>query len=173
LVQGDAFGLKESQHFDVCVTSLPYSRSLDFLEWLSQVPTPFRCAIVVLQSDFIDKIMAKPGQKNYRAISVVCQISFECKRLFPISKSEFDPPPRVSSEAVCFEPTAGFPFFNFRNLVLLKRIFSFRGRLLRSALRHFEVAPSSPLDQQSLEQRVEQVPPELYRALLENPEVLS
>jgi 16S rRNA (adenine1518-N6/adenine1519-N6)-dimethyltransferase len=42
---GDAF--KKRPRFDVLVSSLPYSRSLDFIEWISQVE--YGRAVVLLQ----------------------------------------------------------------------------------------------------------------------------
>jgi 16S rRNA (adenine1518-N6/adenine1519-N6)-dimethyltransferase len=97
---GDAF--KEAPRFDVLVSSLPYSRSTTFVEWISQVE--YDRAVVLLQEDFVNKILATPGTRDYRAISVVMQISSDVKLLMKVGRESFSPPPKVSSLLLSVKP---------------------------------------------------------------------
>lgn len=139
LIEGDIFEkLSLSSTFDVCITSLPYSRSLDFIHWLAEKSGNFRSAYAVLQEDFVDKIQSVPNCRRYRAVSVIAQLSFNITRLMKIDRSNFDPSPKVQSALVKFEANTNFhqPFLDHQKIELIVRIFSFRGRMLRVALRH-------------------------------------
>lgn len=124
---GDAFGTKPG--FDVLVSSLPYSESATFVEWLSGVS--FDRAVVVLQDDFVRKLLAPPGDRDYRGISAIAQIAFDMKVLDRISRASFSPPPRVNSVLVSFTPKHRISGGEVANIV---RLFSLRRRQARSAL---------------------------------------
>jgi 16S rRNA (adenine1518-N6/adenine1519-N6)-dimethyltransferase len=172
LIEADVFEPGRScQKFDVCVTSLPYSRSLDFLEWLAFRSGSFRLGVAVLQLDFARKLLALPGSANYKSASVIGQISFHMKIIDRVDRSNFQPPPRVESTIVRFEPNDKFaqPFFDLSRVRTLRRIFSFRGRTLRNALKNL---PFKKLDNsvntELLSKRVEKLSPNQLAQILEN-----
>jgi 16S rRNA (adenine1518-N6/adenine1519-N6)-dimethyltransferase len=82
IVRADAFG--QGPKFDVLVASLPYSESASFVRWLSG--RKFDRAVVVLQKDFLEKITAAPGERDYRGISAVSQIAFEVEVLGKVGR---------------------------------------------------------------------------------------
>jgi 16S rRNA A1518/A1519 N6-dimethyltransferase RsmA/KsgA/DIM1 with predicted DNA glycosylase/AP lyase activity len=169
LLCADAFRIKPIPMFDHCVTSLPFSRSRDFIEWLAKIPFCFKNAAAILQSDFVSKITAAPGTKNYRAISVICQLSFIIERIYRIPRFCFVPPPRVESEIVKLNPNPEFfPFFTESRIMNLKKIFAFRGRLLRSAVNKNwrAVAGENSLSETLLNQRIENLAPAEYAKIL-------
>jgi 16S rRNA (adenine1518-N6/adenine1519-N6)-dimethyltransferase len=89
---------KTEQKFDVFVSNLPYSRSRDAFEWLAT--RRFDRAVIMVQKEFADKLFALPGDDNYRAITVVCALCFDIKRLFKVGRNSFNPPPSVESEVL-------------------------------------------------------------------------
>ena len=101
LVNADLFKLKDVK-FDAFVSNLPYSRSRDSMQWLATMQ--FRRAIVMVQREFADKISARPGDENYRAISSICSYCFKIERLFSVGKDAFNPPPKVQSEVLRLMP---------------------------------------------------------------------
>ncbi len=101
LVNADIFKIF-SPKFDVFLSNLPYSRSKQALEWLPL--QNFTRAILTVQKEFADKLLAKSGDKNYRAISVIAQHYFKIERLFPIPKNSFEPPPKVESIVIRLVP---------------------------------------------------------------------
>ena len=124
---GDAF--EDPREFDVLVSSLPYSESSNFVEWLSR--HRYQRAVVLLQRDFVDKLLAWPGQDGYRAISVISQLSSEVRVELNVPRESFDPPPRVFSVVVVMRPRDLFLPDEIR---LVKMLFSQRRRKLSGAL---------------------------------------
>lgn len=118
---GDAF--KERPEFDVLVSSLPYSKSAVFVEWLAGLE--YDRAVVLLQRDFVGKITAVPGSSNYRAVSVIAQISANIKTVCGVGREAFSPPPKVDSSLVIFRPKLRLPK---QSAVLVKKLFSLRKR---------------------------------------------
>ncbi len=125
---GDAFS--EETEFDVLVSSLPYSESSRFVEWLSL--SSFSKAIVILQEDFVSKLMARPGERNYRAISVIAQCSFVMEVVKRIGRSSFEPQPRVNSLLVAIRPAARL---DADQIAMIRKLFSVKKRKLGVALK--------------------------------------
>ncbi len=124
---GDAFETRPE--FDVLVSSLPYSQSATFVEWLSGMS--FDRAVVVLQDDFVRKVLAPAGDRDYRGISALAQVAFETKVLGRIGRTSFSPQPRVNSVVVSFTPRRRVPAGEVANII---RLFSLRRRQVGPAL---------------------------------------
>jgi 16S rRNA (adenine1518-N6/adenine1519-N6)-dimethyltransferase len=127
VVLADAF--EERPDFDVLVSSLPYSESASFVKWLGR--TGFRRAVVVLQEDFVRKITAPPGSRDYRGVSALSQICFDIRVLGHVPRAAFSPQPRVASLIVSFSPRRRLEEAEVANVI---RLFSLRRRLADSAL---------------------------------------
>ena len=123
----DAF--EQSPDFEVLVSSLPYSESATFVRWLGGLE--FRRAVVVLQEDFVRKIMAPPGDRDYRGVSALSQICFQMTVLGRVRRAAFSPQPRVGSVIALFEPRRRVTKEEASNI---SRLFSLRRRLADSAL---------------------------------------
>jgi 16S rRNA (adenine1518-N6/adenine1519-N6)-dimethyltransferase len=123
----DAF--EERPDFDVLVSSLPYSRSQDFIEWISQAK--YDRAVVLLQEDFVRKILSPPGTRNYRAVSAIAQISSEMKEVGRVNSSAFQPPPRVGSQLIVLRPKTRL---TEEQVSVVKKLFSLRRRKVSSVL---------------------------------------
>ncbi len=117
----DAF--EERPRFDVLVASLPYSRSSSFVEWISQLS--YDRAVVVLQDDFATKVMARPGARDYRAVSVIAQVSTEASVVERLPRSAFSPQPRVNSVVVTLRPKRRL---SEAEIAAVKRLFALRRR---------------------------------------------
>ena len=101
LINADIFKIYDLQ-FDIFISNLPYSRSRDALQWLPF--QKFKRAIIMTQKEFVDKLQAKPGEKNYRAITVLSQHCFNIERLFNVRKEAFEPQPSVESTVIRLIP---------------------------------------------------------------------
>jgi 16S rRNA (adenine1518-N6/adenine1519-N6)-dimethyltransferase len=124
---GDAF--EHRPRFDVLVSSLPYSESSRFVRWLSGVG--FDRAVVMLQDDFARKLVAAPGTREYKAISVISQISSRVEALSKVGRDSFSPPPRVGSVVVRIRPLVRISKIEISSI---QRLFSLRKRQVRSSL---------------------------------------
>lgn len=130
---GDAFEHKPA--FDVLVASLPYSQSLRFVEWLAGLK--FRRAVVLLQEDFVRKVLAEPGSRNYRGVSALSQVAFGIEVLSRIGRASFSPPPKVSSLLVSITPKTRLTVSQIRRL---NRLFSLRRKQVTTALALLKMA---------------------------------
>jgi 16S rRNA (adenine1518-N6/adenine1519-N6)-dimethyltransferase len=123
----DAF--RERPRFDVLVASLPYSRSSTFVEWISQLR--YDRAVVLLQEDFVKKVMARPGHRDYRAVSVIAQASCEIREVGRVPRSSFSPQPKVNSVLVTLKPKRRL---TLQEMGAVKRLFALRRRQVGAAL---------------------------------------
>jgi 16S rRNA (adenine1518-N6/adenine1519-N6)-dimethyltransferase len=124
---GDAF--EDRPDFDVLVASLPYSRSAEFVEWLGGIE--YDRAVVLLQEDFVRKVLAPPGSRDYRAVSALAQISSDVEELGRVGRSSFSPPPRVNSLIVRINPKVTV---SAKEASMVKKLFSLRRRQVASVL---------------------------------------
>jgi 16S rRNA (adenine1518-N6/adenine1519-N6)-dimethyltransferase len=133
LVNADIFKI-DNLDFDVFVSNLPYSKSKDAFSWLPF--QKFDRAIVMVQKEFAAKLQASPGEKNYRAISVVTQHCFNIQSLFNVDRKAFDPEPSIESEVIRVVPKkhSRITHMTIKNIYFL---FSQRNRMATSIARKF------------------------------------
>ena len=134
IVNADAF--EASPAFDVLVSSLPYSESSRFVQWLSGIA--FARGVVVLQEDFVRKMLAPPGDRDYRGISALAQLCFEIRILDRVRRASFSPQPRVNSVIVSFRPKLRVTPAEVASII---RLFSLRRRRADSALAELGMQP--------------------------------
>ena len=84
--------------FDYFLSNIPYSRSKDVVKWMAS--HEFREAVVMVQKEFSEKILASPGSTNYSIVSVISQYCFDTESLFDVEKSSFLPPPKIDSRVM-------------------------------------------------------------------------
>jgi len=92
------FFVQEHFEFDYFLSNIPYSRSKDVVKWMAS--HEFREAVVMVQKEFSEKILASPGSTNYSVVSVISQYCFEIDSLFDVEKSSFLPPPKIESRVI-------------------------------------------------------------------------
>jgi 16S rRNA (adenine1518-N6/adenine1519-N6)-dimethyltransferase len=117
LVKADLFKTKDAPLFDIFVSNLPYSRSRDAIEWLST--QKFDRAIIMVQEEFANKLIARPSGKNYRAISALAAHCFNIEKLFKVRKESFEPQPKVESSIIRITPINTISKETIRNINLL------------------------------------------------------
>jgi len=117
LIKGDLLKTKNPPFFDVFISNLPYSRSRDAIEWLSE--QKFDRAIVMVQEEFANKLIASPDSKNYRAISAIAAHCFAIERLFKVRKESFEPQPNVESLLIKIKPINTITSEVIRNINLI------------------------------------------------------
>ncbi|KAK8744317.1 hypothetical protein OTU49_000737 [Cherax quadricarinatus] len=126
--------------FDVCVANLPYQISSPFVFKLLLHRPIFRCAILMFQQEFAERLIAKPGDKLYCRLSVNTQLLAKVDHLMKVSKNNFRPPPKVESSVVRIEPRNPVPKINFSEWDGLLRIaFVRKNKTLSAAFKHSSV----------------------------------
>ncbi|KAL3096757.1 hypothetical protein niasHT_029641 [Heterodera trifolii] len=134
IIAGDVIKATEWPPFDVCVSNLPYQISSPFIfRLLLQRPLP-RYAVLMLQKEFADRLLAKPGSKVYCRLSVSVQLLATVEHLMRVKRSEFVPPPKVDSAVIRIQPRNPPPAINYKEWDGMLRIAFMRKNKTLSAL---------------------------------------
>uniref|UniRef100_T2M3P0 rRNA adenine N(6)-methyltransferase n=1 Tax=Hydra vulgaris TaxID=6087 RepID=T2M3P0_HYDVU len=121
LIVGDVLK-SELPYFDCCVANLPYQISSPFVFKLLLHRPFFRCAVLMFQREFAQRLVAKPGDKLYCRLSINTQLLARVDHLMKVGKNNFRPPPKVESSVVRIEPKNPPPPINFQEWDGLVRI---------------------------------------------------
>eukprot|EP00127_Corallochytrium_limacisporum_P006223 Clim_evm40s221 gene=Clim_evmTU40s221 len=121
IVLGDALKV-ELPYFDVCVANLPYQISSPItFKLILQRPIP-RCAVLMFQDEFAQRLVAQPGSALYCRLSANTQLLSRVSHLMKVGKANFRPPPKVDSSVVRIEPKNPPPAINFNEWDGLLRV---------------------------------------------------
>lgn len=124
--------------FNKVVSVPPYNISSPIIEWL--LSKNFECAVLILQKEFSNRLIAVVGDKDYGWLTVLAYYRFEIELLDHIPKRLFYPPPKVDSTIVRLRPRAS-PSFTVKDYFLFSRLvhalFSQRNRKVRNAIQPF------------------------------------
>uniref|UniRef100_A0A182Y8V0 rRNA adenine N(6)-methyltransferase n=1 Tax=Anopheles stephensi TaxID=30069 RepID=A0A182Y8V0_ANOST len=108
--------------FDICVANMPYQISSPFVFKLLLHRPFFRCAVLMFQREFAQRLVAKPGDKLYCRLSINTQLLARVDMLMKVGKNNFKPPPKVESSVVRIEPRNPPPPINYTEWDGLTRI---------------------------------------------------
>ena len=64
----------------------------------------YKKIVFLMQKDVVDRILSKDGNKNAGALSVRMQLMTNIRKICDVPPSSFNPPPKVFSSLVVFEP---------------------------------------------------------------------
>jgi 16S rRNA (adenine1518-N6/adenine1519-N6)-dimethyltransferase len=122
------------------VANLPYNIATTLLTgWLTQTGWPpwFSSLTLMFQKEVAERIVAKPGGKDYGRLSVLCQWLCEVKKQFDVNRSAFTPAPKVTSSIVQLVPRRAFEIScDVKDLEkVTAAAFGQRRKMLRSSLR--------------------------------------
>ncbi|KAH8946623.1 hypothetical protein BDL97_12G105800 [Sphagnum fallax] len=135
LIQGDILKT-ELPYFDVCVANIPYQISSPItFKLLSHRPL-FRCAVIMYQKEFAQRLVAQPGDPLFCRLSVNTQLLARVFHLLKVGKNNFRPPPKVDSSVVRIEPRTPLPPINFKEWDgLIRLCFNRKNKTLGSIFR--------------------------------------
>lgn len=112
----------ELPYFDICVSNIPYNISSPLIFKLLTHRPMFRCTVLMLQREFANRLVARPGSDVYCRLSVNVQLLARVDHLLKVSKNNFRPPPKVESSVVRIEPRNPVPVIQFTEWDGLVRI---------------------------------------------------
>lgn len=110
ILEGDALTIDLNDLTDKpihVVANLPYNIGTQLLvNWLSpgSWPPRFRSLTLMFQKEVAERIIARPGEKSYGRLGVLCGWRTHAGKLFDVSPKAFTPPPKVTSTVVHLEP---------------------------------------------------------------------
>lgn len=91
------------------VGNLPYYITTDILMLLLKNLSYWESAVLMVQREVAERLLAGPGSKEYRAASVILQSLCEGELLFEVPPHCFYPPPHVHSAVLRLKPKKEHP----------------------------------------------------------------
>jgi 16S rRNA (adenine1518-N6/adenine1519-N6)-dimethyltransferase len=120
----------------VVAGNLPYQITSPVLEWIARDKDAISLAVLMVQREVAQRMVAGSGEKAYSAFTVFCSYHFAPEVLFRVSPGSFFPRPRVTSSVVRLlvreKPPVETEEDKFFGVV--KQAFGQRRKMLRSAL---------------------------------------
>jgi 16S rRNA (adenine1518-N6/adenine1519-N6)-dimethyltransferase len=133
LVSGDAVKVFLPE-FQKVVSNLPYQISSPIIFRLLEIG--FEKAVLMVQREFAERMVARPGTRDYGRLSVGVYYRADCEIAMKVSKAAFWPQPKVESSVVVLTPRK--PPFKVADEKVLhdvtKAIFSHRRKKVMNAL---------------------------------------
>ena len=80
--------------------NLPYYITSPIIRRIFGVQARVSAALLLVQKEVADRIVAVKGTRDYAYLSVLCQLHAESKTLFSVPPNAFQPPPKVTSAFV-------------------------------------------------------------------------
>lgn len=88
----------------VIVGNIPYQITSPLVEILLHLtPLPQRCVLLV-QSEFAQRLVAQPGRRTYGALTVKMALVAEIRQALFVPRQMFQPRPHVDAAAIVIEP---------------------------------------------------------------------
>lgn len=178
-VVNDDILLMDLPRVDKIVSNLPYSISTPITFKLLLYGN-FKSAVLTYQKEVADRLVAKPGVRDYSRLSVTASLLAEIKKVRNFPPDSFYPRPKVDSTVVIMGRRSRGEF-DWRFLdTTLKALFSQRRRTLRKALETYSKVKKAKfedvarvVDEELMDLRVFELQPSDFVGLSESLKELS
>ncbi len=147
LVEGDVLKtwkkeLKEHGKPDIFFGNLPYNIATELMLDSIESLVVFDTALITIQKEVAQKIVAKPGnKKNYGVLSVLSNWLYDCKIVKKIPCSAFWPQPHIESATVLFTAKKSDPEMTPEQaklfIKIVKALFASRRKTIKNNLSAF------------------------------------
>ncbi len=105
--EGDALSFDWTQWGQgVLAGNLPYYVASAMISKYLANPGPLTQAVFLIQKEVAERIVAKPGTRDFGYFSVECQYRAKTEYLFTVPPGAFRPPPKVDSAVIRLTPAA-------------------------------------------------------------------
>ncbi|GLE06652.1 hypothetical protein PINS_up016046 [Pythium insidiosum] len=102
------FASDDGLHVDACVANIPYQLSSLVISRLTnymyRYPSQLRCAVLLVQDEFAQRLLAQPGTQNYSRLSVNTALIADVTSVVKVGRNHFLPPPKVDSRVIKLTP---------------------------------------------------------------------
>ena len=93
--------IKSENYKDLYViANLPYYITTPIIEKIIESKIDVKSMVLMVQNEVADRLSAKPGNKDYGAISVYLNYYFDVEKLFFVDRKCFEPAPNVDSAVI-------------------------------------------------------------------------
>ena len=136
IVQGDALEFQFQDQAKI-ISSPPYNISSKLI--LSILNSKFKLAVLLLQDEFVSRLTAPVGSRDYGRLTVTLQSRAKAERIIRVPRSAFYPSPKVDSAIVRIEPQTPDLLIKDQRTFneLVRSLFTQRRRKLRGVLKKY------------------------------------
>jgi 16S rRNA (adenine1518-N6/adenine1519-N6)-dimethyltransferase len=130
--------LSDNHKFKV-IGNIPYYITADILFQLFENCNYISHAILTIQKEVAQRIIAKPSTKEYGILTIAAELSCKAKILFHVPGSCFYPPPNVTSSVILLDFNKdNFNISQFKStMIIVKKAFNQRRKMLSNAIKDF------------------------------------
>jgi len=119
------------------IGNLPYHLTASILERLFEFHDQIECAVLTVQKEVADRIVAKVGSSDYSSITIFVNNFCASKHLFDLGARQFHPPPNVTSSVIKLDFYEN-PVFRAETYInirqMIKKLFSQRRKMMVNSL---------------------------------------
>lgn len=119
--------------FSKFVGNLPYNISTPILYKIAS-ETRIGTLVCMFAEGSADRFLAKPASKNYSAGSILVQSFFTVEKILFVSRSQFNPPPKIDSIVLRFKRKEGDQKETIAFNHWIQPLFSYRRKTITNAL---------------------------------------
>lgn len=139
----------------VIAGNLPYYITSPIIEKFLDLDDRFETAVLLMQWEVAQRLLAKPGTRDYAYLTVAAQLVCDVELVCKVPASAFAPPPKVESGAVRLRRKTIVQHDRKTLLTFVGRCFTHKRKTLRNNLRPFYGSSIDLLPQANL--RAEQL----------------
>ncbi|SBT78908.1 dimethyladenosine transferase, putative [Plasmodium ovale] len=99
--------------FDICTANIPYKISSPLIFKLISHRPLFKCAVLMFQKEFAERMLANVGDSNYSRLTVNVKLFCRVIKICNVDRSSFNPPPKVDSIVLKLIPKENNFVINF------------------------------------------------------------
>jgi 16S rRNA (adenine1518-N6/adenine1519-N6)-dimethyltransferase len=150
IIEGDVLKMG-LPNFNKIVSNPPYYISSKFMLLLNKMT--FELAVLTLQKEFVQRLLAKNGTSDYGRITVGVQHKMDVKVLDPVPRESFYPRPKVDSAIVTLSPKSHPRKLRDESLFneLVRELFTQRRRRVKKVLAHYIESKTGIADRNIIE----------------------
>ena len=146
IINDDVLKIDETKLFKdrvIVFGNLPYNISTEILsKWIINLKNNFwfESLVLMFQKEVAERIVAKPGSKNYGRLSILTNWLTESSKLFDIPSEAFIPKPKVKSSVIQLKPLSK-PLYDvsFESLEKITHLaFSQKRKMLKTSLKEID-----------------------------------
>jgi len=130
VLHSDFLKMELPEDVEVVIGNIPYYISSKIIFSLKN--TNIRKAVLVVQKEFAQKMVANAGESNYGRLSVTSQLSFDVELIQKIPKHLFKPPPKVDSALITLKPKRNS--LTMKEEDLIRKLFQHKNKKIRNSL---------------------------------------
>jgi len=130
ILDADFLEMELPKDVEIVIGNIPYYISSKIIFRLKN--TRVKRAVLIVQKEFGEKMVAEPNDSNYGRLSVTSRLAFDVKFIQKIPKHLFTPQPKVDSALIVLKPTGLALTEKEENII--RKLFQHKNRKIRNSL---------------------------------------